>query len=162
MKSSEIKIGEKYKVDFGHCGKVLETRIEMTGWGGNSRKEGVKVRFQGGHRDGQEKIIPSREVYELWSDHEERENQHKLRRKVAAQDNQRSKKLVKKLQKALRGNGIKTRNSRVGYDYSNGDRSHYGIIGLDDQEMKKLIALLSGEDGSGEDQENNPLTELLS
>ena len=163
MNSSDIQIGEKYLVNHGRCAKVLETRLELTNWNGTVRKEGVKVLYQGGAMDGQEKVIPSRKVQELWSHHQERERAQQLRRKVAAQDRQRSEELVTQLKQALRANGIEVRSCRVGYGYHNGERSHYGDIGLDDNEIKKLISLLSSPQMNAKPEANdsNPLAELL-
>lgn len=166
MKSSDIKIGEKYLVEYGLCGKVLETRLERRNWSGTTRREGVKVLIQGGYQDGKEKIIPSREVHQLWSKHEERQQAKKLRLKVDAQDRARSEKIINRLSEELARRGIKTRSVNVGYGYQDRQRSHFGNLGLDNQEMEKLIDLLSskemGSKAAKADPQTDPLTELLS
>lgn len=167
MKSADIKIGEKYVVDYGYCGKVLETRLDLTSWSGSVRKEGVKVLIQGGPRDGQEKIIASRDVYELWSIREQREEEQRLLRKVAAQDREKSKALVTQLKQSLRGIGIDVRTCNTSYGYKDGEQSHYGNIGLDDTEMQKLITLLNNPEVAQQaskttaEETPNPLADLL-
>lgn len=166
MKSADIKIGEKYVVEYGYCGKVLETRLELQGWSGSVRKEGVKVLIQGGQRDGQEKIVPSRDIYELWSVREQREEERRLHQKAAAHDREKSEALTRQLKKALRGIGIEVRDSKVSYGYKDGERSHYGAIGLDDSEMQRLITLLGAPEvaeqaNKPQAETPNPLADLL-
>lgn len=167
MRVKDIKVGERYLVSHGSCGKVLETRVERSTWGGKSRKDGVRVIFENGYRKGKEAVVASRAFSGLWSEYEAAREEQELRRKIANQDRDRLAKEVGALEKALEKAGIDPVSAGVTYSFYSGERQHAGSIVLSEEAIKSLTALIAAPDTLRKAEEiqaepsEDPLADLL-
>ena len=170
MKSADIKIGEQYKVGYYGCGEVMETRVERVGWrGGKGRKDGVRVKFLSGYREGDEMTVSSREVDMLWSEHEAAKQDAELKRKIAEQDRERMSDKVEQAKQAFEAIGINVKASSAAYDWQS--RQQGEIYDADftftEAELDKVLALIQTPEAGARAKQavnsatSNPLAELL-
>lgn len=165
MKSADIKIGERYKVGYYGCGEVLETRVERTGrWGTSSRKDGVRVKFESGYREGEEMIVSSREVEMLWDEHQSAVDARDLQRKIAEQDRGRLEEKVERADQALRALGIETAVAQVSYAWGNQNENYRAELELSEESLDRLMEVLAAPEASdraSKIESEDPLAELL-
>lgn len=163
MKSAEIKIGERYKVGYS-CGKVLETRVDRaTGWRTNrTRKDGVRMFIEEGHHEGQEIIVASREIHQLWDEYKAEQEERRRAQRVDHKDRERTEEKLEQAVKQLEELGVQVANSYTGWS-RRGNHEYHSEIEISETNLDKLINLLSD---SGikpvVDREDNPLADLLS
>lgn len=169
MKSTDIKIGEKYQIQYRGCGKVLETRVERNNWSGTSRKDGVKVLFEDGHYKGQAIVVSSRKVVKLWSEHAAEQEIREREARVAKKERQRAQVAAQRLEDALEQSGIEVGNCSLSYSGRTPGQSQTVMLRIDENAANKLTELLGGAEVAERKTEcaqseetGNPLADLLS
>lgn len=170
MRSADIKLGEQYRIGYYGCGEVLETRVERTSWRGSKpRKDGVRVKFLSGYREGDEMVVSSREVDQLWAEYEAAKQDAELKRKIAAQDHDRMSDKVKKTQEAFEAIGITVKEANATYDWRSREQGEVydAELTFSEADLDKVMALIQTP-GAGEratqavsSATSNPLAELL-
>lgn len=169
MKSSDIKIGERYQIKYRGCGKVLETRVERSNWSGNSRKDGVKVSFEEGHYKGQEVVVASRKIMKLWSEHAAEQEIREREARVAKKERARAQLTAQRLEDALESSGVEVGSCSLAYGGRTPGRSSTVLLRIDEAAAARLTELLGGPQVAERKAElteppssSNPLADLLS
>lgn len=167
MKTADIKIGESYKVGYYGRGRVLETRVERSTWrSSKSRKDGVKVFFEEGYREGQEMIVSSREVDELWEDYQARRDAAELQRKISEQDRERMEEKAKQLSSVLSSLGVEAAEASASYVWGDQTESYRASLELPEESLDRLLSLLDAPEARKQAEAvstatSDPLAELL-
>lgn len=169
MKSTDIKIGEKYQIQYRGCGKVLETRVERDNWSGGSRKDGVKVLFEDGHYAGQEVVVSSRKVVKLWSEHAAEQEIREREARVAKKERERAQLVAQRLEDALEQSGVEVSSCSLPYVGRTPGQNNTVLLRIDEDAAARLTELLGGAEVAERKAElveplasGNPLADLLS
>lgn len=172
MKSTDIKVGEKYLIKYRGGGRVLETRVERSSWrGGKPRKDGVKVFIEEGrHYKGQEMVVSSRDITKLWSEHAEEQEIRDREARVAQKERERTEELGKRLEKNLKAGGVELISCTVPYASRVPGREQSLILRVSEKDAERLNALLATDEveerkaeiSAAPEAPGNPLADLLS
>lgn len=163
MKSTDIKIGEKYKIGYYGCGEVLETRVPRSSWRSTkTRKDGVKVLIETGHHEGQEIIVGSRDITQTWSEYTIQKEAQDRAQRVDRKDRERTAEKLDRIVTLLSELGVETSNAYAGWTRREADE-YYGDIELSESAMGKMIELLENKTKLPAENTTpaNPLAELL-
>lgn len=172
MKSTDIKVGEKYLIKYRGGGRVLETRVERQGWrGGKVRKDGVRVFIEESrHYKGEEMVVASRDITKLWSEHAAEQEIRDREERVAQKERERTEELGRQLEKNLQASGVELMSCTVPYASRVPGREQSLILRISEKDAERLNALLATDevkqrkaDGNAEaNATGNPLADLLS
>ena len=147
MKSADIKVGERYSAGwYGHV-EVLETHVQrVIGYGGKSRRDGVKVVVIGDNSpapSGTIVTISSSAIQQTWQDHQKRINAEQLARELNTERKQEGELLLPQLEAALAEKGIKLQRHWMGWGFKSKGESVAANISISVDDLEKLLKLVS-------------------